>query len=246
MSEQLPIELPIVFSRIRATWLSRSLHPEAVIVAAIASLFIALVSIIEWNNHFGLSDLLDSSRQLVYGKGEYWRLWTATLVHSDLKHLLSNLFMFFILGWFLFGYFGSVLFPLSAFIMGGVINALILPTYNPFTTLVGASGIVFYLGGVWLALYFLIQRQYSLLQRILRTGGVALALFMPSEAFDPGVSYRTHFLGLFVGAVVGTVYYFFNQKKFKSAEIREYVVEEPEAPLEITELPRTGLPSDQQ
>lgn len=229
-----PNQMPIVITRIISTWLSRSLHPEAAIIAATASLFIASVSIIEWNNHFGLSNSLEASRELVYGRGEVWRLWTATLVHSDLKHLLSNLFMFFILGWFLFGYFGSMLFPISAFVMGGVLNGLILPTYHPATTLVGASGIVFYLGGVWLALYFLIQRQKSYFQRFLRVGGVALALFMPSEAFDPSISYRTHFLGLFVGAVVGSLYFAIHRRQLLSAEVREYIVEEPEDLDEVT------------
>lgn len=226
---------PKVITRIRATWLSRTIHPNAAIVAAAASLFITFVTIIEWNNHLGLSEYLDASGRMVYGKGEFWRLWTATLVHSDFKHLLSNLFMFFILGWFLFGYFGSVLFPLSAFIAGGVLNAIILPTYNPFTTVVGASGIVFYLGGVWLALYFFIQRQQSIFQRILRTGGVALVLFMPSEVFDPGISYRTHFLGLLVGAIVGSVYFAIHKRRIRSAEVRETVVEEPEAESEPTD-----------
>ncbi len=220
--------LPKVFTKIRANWLNKRIHPDAAIVAAIASLFIMLVSIIDWSNQFGLSGYLDASGQLVFGQREFWRLWTATLVHSDLKHLLSNLFMFFILGWFLFGYFGSVLFPLSAFVAGGILNAVILQTYDPHVTLIGASGIVFYLGGVWLALYFFIQRQLSLFQRVLRTGGVALALFMPSEVFDPAISYRTHFLGLFVGAIVGTIYFVLHKKRLRAAEVTEYIVEEPD------------------
>lgn len=238
--------LPKAFTKIRANWLSRAIHPDAAIVAAIASLFIVMISIIEWNNHFGLGNSLDASWQLVFAQGEVWRLWTATLIHSDFKHLLSNLFMFFILGWFLFGYFGSLLFPLSAFVVGGILNALILQTYNPLTTLVGASGIVFYLGGVWLTLYFLIQRQLSLFQRILRTGGVALMLFMPSEVFDPSISYRTHFLGLFVGAIVGALYFSLNKGKIRAAEITEYIVEEPEELEVISDDQRTDLPFGQQ
>lgn len=239
--------LPKAFTKTRANWLSRSIHPDAAIVAAVASLLITLVSMIEWNNHFGLGAQLDASWQLVFGQGEAWRLWTATLIHSDFKHLLSNLFMFFILGWFLYGYFGSFLFPVSAFFLGGILNALILQTYNPFTTLVGASGIVFYLGGVWLALYFLIQRHLSLFQRVLRTGGVALMLFMPSEVFDPKISYRTHFLGLLVGAFVGIIYFAIHKDKFRAAEVTEYIVEEPEE-LEVTSDDdlRTDLPVDRQ
>lgn len=224
--------LPNVITRMRANWLSKQIHPSAAIVAAIASLFIAFITILEWNNNFGLSGYMETSRQLVYGKGEIWRLWTAAVIHSDLRHLLSNLFMFFILGWFLFGYFGALIFPLSAFVAGGVLNALILLTYDPYVTLIGASGIVFYLGGVWLVLYFFIQRQKTLFQRILRSGGVGLALFMPSEAFDPSISYRTHFLGLFVGALVGTLYFAINKNKFRAAEVREYIVEAAEVPID--------------
>lgn len=220
--------LPKVFNRIRSNWLSRPINPNAAIIAGASSVFIALVTMVYWNNDFAIAEKLEASKQLVFSNHEYYRLWTASLIHADLKHLLSNLFMFFILGWFLSGYFGFFLFPLSAFFMGGVLNALILPSYAPTTTLLGASGIVFYLGGVWLSLYFFIQRQQSFFQRFLRIGGVTLALFMPSEAFDPSISYRTHFLGLALGAVVGSVYFLFKKNQIRRAEVREYIVEEPE------------------
>ena len=39
-------------------------------------------------------------------------------------------------------------------------------------------------------------------QRYLRTLGVAVLLFMPSEAFDPAISNRTHLAGFFLGVLL--------------------------------------------
>jgi membrane associated rhomboid family serine protease len=82
--------------------------------------------------------------------GEYWRLWTVTLVHADLLHLFFNMYALYLAGpiverwygswWFLILYLacaaaGSV----ASFVFGGDVPA------------VGASGAIFGLFGVLLA-----------------------------------------------------------------------------------------------
>jgi len=81
------------------------------------------------------------------------------------------------------------------------------------TTLIGASGVVFWMGGAWLALYVMIEVRRTLKQRLLRALGVGLLLFFPSEAFDPQVSYLTHAVGFAMGLVSGLLVYFINRKK---------------------------------
>ncbi|MES2857116.1 MAG: rhomboid family intramembrane serine protease, partial [Bdellovibrionota bacterium] len=142
---------------VRQTWLTRKPHSEASTVAIISTLLLSFGSVSAWN-WAQVSAWATASAERVFEKHEYWRLWTTIFVHSDLQHLLSNLFLFFILGFFLNGYFGVLVFPLAALALGGIANALSLMTYRPEIELVGASGVVYWMGGAWLVLYFFLSR----------------------------------------------------------------------------------------
>lgn len=217
---------PRVWTVIRENWLSRRPHPGGFWVAAWMTLFVAFGSLLYWHDVQGAAAWMAASKASVLERGEWWRLWTSLIVHSDARHLLSNSFLFFILGGFLNAYFGKGLFPGAAFLFGGLINLLVLISYPPNVNLVGASGVVFWMGGAWLALYLLLETSKSLFQRSLRSGGVALMLFMPAEAFDPSVSYRAHFIGFALGVGAGLFYYVLRRRTFKSAEVREVQWEE--------------------
>lgn len=181
----------------------------------------------------GAAALMPASRDLAIDKGELYRLVTSLLVHGDLGHLLSNSFLFFTLGYFLYGYFGFWVFPGAAFLGGAITSFFSLLTYGSYTQLIGASGIVFWMGGAWLTLYLLINRQRSLFSRFLRVLGVTLALFMPAEAFDPAVSYRAHFIGFFVGIFWALGYFIIKRDLFRSAEVIEVAIEETDIEAEI-------------
>ena len=182
---------------------------------------------------------MSASGSSVFAKGEIWRLWTTLFAHGDEKHLLSNSFLFFILGSFMAGYFGLKNFPLIALLFGGLINFLVLRHMPPEVNLIGMSGVVFWLGGAWLVLYFLIDRRKSLYQRTVRAIGVGLVLFFPAEAFDPSVSYSSHLIGFALGALWAVFYFLWNRRRFRSAETYRLIMdEEPLAPLSQT--PSTG------
>ncbi|MGE0526256.1 MAG: rhomboid family intramembrane serine protease [Bdellovibrionales bacterium] len=208
---------------IRATWLSRKPGREAFPAAVYSVLAVAMGSVMAWRNFHGAAEWMPASREAVFMRGELWRLWTTTLVHADLGHLLSNGFLLFVLGYFLTGYFGLRVFPLMAVVMAGAIHAGALLTYRPEVRLVGASGVVFWMGGAWLILYFFLNRQKSLGQRALRALGVGLMLFAPSQAFDPDISYRTHAVGFGLGLLWGLVYYLLHRRTFRAAEVVETV-----------------------
>ncbi len=213
---------------VRETWLTRKPSPSAFFTAALTTLALCVASLVYLYDPSNGGEAMVASWKAVHDHGEFWRLWTTIFAHGDLGHLAANTFLFFILGYFLNGYFGVGVFPFAAFLLGGVTNFLVLATYPPETSLIGASGVVYWMGGTWLVLYFLLSRHKNLKQRLLRSLGVGIMIFMPSEAFEIRVSYRAHLIGFVLGILFGLAYYAFHRKRFKEAEVRETVTEELE------------------
>jgi rhomboid protease GluP len=206
---------------IAENWLTRKPDPNALIAVLLSVLLVVLGSCFYWYNVIESRELLAANGEKIFTQQELWRAWTSLLVHGDTKHLVGNLFLFSVLGYFLAGYFGYLLFPLLGFFFGGVTNLIVLHSMPPLIHLIGLSGVVFWMGGAWLALYFLIETRKTPGQKILRTMGVALGLFMPSEAFDPSVSYAAHGVGFSLGVCAGILFYFINRNRIRSAEVRE-------------------------
>jgi len=207
--------------KIRETWLSRKPHPLAALVMAFIMMALVLGSIASWENIAGARDLMSATKDQVFSHHEWWRAWSTLFVHEDGKHLLSNLFLFFILGSFLSAYFGIFFVPFMAFLFGGITNLYVLSGMPAQIQLIGASGVVFWMGGAWLTLYLLLDRTRSLLQRSLRAGGVGLVLFFPAEAFDPNISYKSHWIGFILGILWSLLYFAFRYKQLRRAEVTE-------------------------
>jgi len=217
------------YSVIRQTWLSQKPHTEALLITLLATFFVVLLSAVSFENLWGLRDLMTASQEKTFELKQWGRLWTTLFVHADAKHLLSNSFLFFILGYFLSGYFGFFVFPAVALLFGGLTNWIVLSGMPSTVSLVGISGVVFWMGGAWLTLYLLLDRQRKLYQRVLRAMGVGLVLFFPAEAFDPQISYKSHWVGFLLGILWGLVYFFWNRRKFRQSEVAETVFEDFES-----------------
>lgn len=220
---------------VRSTWLTQRPHRRAWFIAAWSVFLLFMGSILYWKDFAGAATWMSASGESVFSQGHFVRLWLALFAHADMGHLLSNSFLFFTLGYFLSGYFGFWVFPLAAFFCGGVVNAIVLLSYPSQISLVGVSGVVYWMGGVWLLLYFLIDVQRTRLQRALRSVGVALGIFMPSTAFDPQISYRAHFVGFVVGILFAILYYQFQRRHFLDARVIEEIPEESEEVLAVGE-----------
>ncbi len=201
------------------TWLSQPLAPSAEVWGLFSLFMISLMSTLTWKKWSSLDQILPASSSLVYEQGQWWRAWTTLFVHSDFAHLLSNSFFLMIFGTLISGFYGWRSFLLLGFFCSGLLNFLILLPMEPHIQLIGASGWVYWLGGFWLGLFFLIDLRLSLRARLLRTFGVTLALFMPTEAFDPQISYASHFWGFIFGLLVGVVFYSLNKTKFRSHDV---------------------------
>ncbi len=216
-----PFAVPSSTYVLRETLLSRKPNPLAPVAMAFTTLIVVLLSIAAWTNFAGAEEWMSASREAVFSKHQYWKAWTSLFVHGDGKHLLSNSFLFFILGTFLTGYFGIARVLVAAFAFGGIINLYVLHGMPMEVRLIGLSGVVFWMGGAWLILYFMIDRKRTLMHRFLRAMGVGLLLFMPAEAFDPSISYKSHFVGFVLGVSAGLLHFYFNKKSLREAESYE-------------------------
>jgi rhomboid protease GluP len=211
---------PQPLTRLRRTLISQKPERAQGWVALVGVLLLCLGSVIYWAEVPGWSERLAASRELVFARHEFWRLFTTLLVHGDLHHLLSNCLLFFILSYLLYGYFGARVFPLLSAVCGALTMALTLLTYDDKVVLIGASGMVYLMAGIWVALYLFIERRHTVRGRLVRTVGFTLGLLMPS-VFDPVVSYRAHAIGFALGLPVGAAYFFARRTRIRAAEVSE-------------------------
>jgi rhomboid protease GluP len=214
--------------RIRDTWLSRRPHPLAALNMAVFLFLMVLLSGAYWSDFASAQSWMAATKSQVFGGHEYWRAWTTLFVHGDGRHLISNSFFFFVLGSLLSAYFGILLVPAMAILFGGLTNLVVLSSMPEDVKLIGASGMVFWMGSAWLTLYLLLDRRRTLLQRSLRAFGVALVLFMPAEAFDPTISYQAHLVGFLLGIAWALIYFVIRHQVLRSAEVYEPEFDEPE------------------
>jgi len=214
--------------RLIQTLITTKPSSSSFLVSAGMLLMIGLVTQFYWKDLLGLAEWLPVSRRSLYEDGELWRAFTATLIHADLGHYLSNAYMLFIFGYFIYGYFGSLVYPVYAFLLSSIVNALTVVTYPAETRLLGASGMVYLLGGFWLTSYFLIQRQHPPLPRLLRVLGIGIMVFFPTS-FVPTTSYRAHAIGFAVGSIFALLHFFLNKSEIRSFEGYRYSRVEGEA-----------------
>lgn len=176
-------------------------HPKAkdiLIVIVFISLCI-IFSLIFWFSQ-SYNNLLWASKNTIFEHHEYWRLFSALFTHSDIKHLLSNMPLFFVFGWLLHSYFGFLAFPLAAFVVGALANYATLYYYPDHIRLIGASGVVYGLVGLWITFYLRYEVRYSFRMKIFRVLGVSMLLLLPTT-YSPTTSYLAHGFGFLFGVL---------------------------------------------
>ncbi len=218
-NEDLPEELRTMpEERLVQTLISQKPPQGSFLVTMTFLFFVISITQLYWMDFLGLADKLPAINKNVLLEGEWWRIFTATLIHSNLGHLLSNLYMLGIFSYFIYAYFGLTVYPVLSFFLAGLVNLVCIYTYPPEVRLLGASGLVYLLGGFWLTMYFFIQRQYSWLQRTIRVFGMALMVFFPTT-FEATTSYRAHLIGFVTGIILGLLYFFDNYKNIRKKEV---------------------------
>jgi rhomboid protease GluP len=226
--------------RIKKTYLSQKPAVGSARWNVILLFLFTLSSIVYWEG-WPTSSLFSASREQIFSQHELWRLFTTLGIHKGIEHLGSNSLFFLIFGYLLNGYFGAQVFPFLSLILGAVTNAIVLLIYPPHSVLIGASGMVYAMAGFWIANYFFIERHLSVTGRILRILGVILILLIPQE-FQVQVSYLAHATGFILGSLAGSIYFYFNSKKIRNAEVIETDEETENSDLEFNDWIEPTLP----
>jgi len=141
--------------------------------------------------------------------GEYWRLLTSLFLHYGPLHLLLNLYALFIIGPGLERAIGSIRFGICYLLagLGSGVGVLLLRLggLNNAEQLVGASGCVMGLVGVWAGL-LLRDRHAPMAGRRLKNIFVIVAIQTAFDLSTPQISMAAHMSGLVTGLVLGLIF----------------------------------------
>jgi rhomboid protease GluP len=201
------------------SFLSQKPLRKAFAPAVLFALAATAASVVSW-----LSDQFREAwignPESIFGGGEWYRLFTSILLHAEIRHLLSNMAFLILFGGLLTNYFGWRVFPAMGIAVGLVTQYLSLKTYPSDANLLGASGLLYVLFGLWLSLYYRAETHLTRTHRLLRILGFGLVMFVPSQ-FSPTVSYRTHYIGLALGLAAGAIYgFFWKEPRHLSSRLR--------------------------
>lgn len=187
------------------------------------------------SGYHGMDQWMSVSQENFFAQHQTWRLWTALFAHADMGHLLGNALLFIPLTYLLSAYYGPLM-PLLGIASGGLINFWVVRTLPEHVSLLGISGVVYWMGAVWLTLSVLIDRRHRLRRRLAFALFLSLTLFVP-ESYKPEVSYLSHFYGFALGLFTAFIYYFIYRHRLMAAEVKELIEEEHELqPWELEHL----------
>jgi rhomboid protease GluP len=118
--------------------------------------------------------------------------------------------------------------------MGAFINLIVLYFFNQNTTLVGISGVIYYMWGFWFVLYLLIDETISFTRRLVKVLAIFFILLVPTS-YSPTTSYLAHYIGFAVGVLTGLLVYPFFKSKLSMYKKWEYKISEELEVIEYTE-----------
>ena len=138
-----------------------------------------------------------------------WTIVTSLFIHSGLWHVAANMLTFYFFGTYLFRLVGKGKF-LTAYFCGGILgNLLFILLASPFSTVVGASGAIFALGGALAVMrpklrVFAFPIPVPLPLWLAVIGGFFILLLFSN------IAWQAHLGGLVFGLIAG---YFFRKRE---------------------------------
>jgi rhomboid protease GluP len=204
-------------AKLEKTLLSRPPQKGSFRTALLGLSLLMLVFVLDQQSRLGLPESISATRQQVFGQQQYWRAFTTALLHADLGHLAANSLFFTGLAYLLNGYFGAWAFPVLSLVAGGLINLIVLSIYPEGVTLVGISGVVYFMASFWLTLYCFIQRGVSPGRRLVNAVALSLMLLFPA-LFEPRVSYLSHAVGFALGIPFGALFFGLRKRGIRAQE----------------------------
>lgn len=138
-------------------------------------------------------------------EGEWWRLFTSTFLHIGIFHLLMNMYALVYIGLLLEPYLGKARF-LSAYLIAGISGSVASIFWNDLTISAGASGAIFGMYGVFVALLTTKLIEKSARKSLLISIGV-FVFYNLANGLKGGIDNAAHIGGLLSGLVVGYSFY---------------------------------------
>ncbi|MES2431176.1 MAG: rhomboid family intramembrane serine protease [Bacteroidota bacterium] len=139
--------------------------------------------------------------------GDWWRLFTNVFIHFGIIHLLMNMYCLYTIGVYLEPMLGKIKYT-TAYICTGIIASVVsLWWHKEGINSAGASGAIFGLYGVFLALLTTSLIPKAVRNSLLQSIGI-FVVFNLVYGMKSGVDNSAHVGGLVSGLVVGYVYAF--------------------------------------
>jgi rhomboid protease GluP len=176
-------------------------------------------------------ELLDlgGNRRTEVLNGEYWRLLTSIFVHSGLAHLIVNLLLLGIVGYFLEDLIGKFKLVTSFFISGIGANLASIIWYDNMVS-IGASGAIS--GWCGLILMFTIFKIYTESLRDLTKLflGLLIGTIVVSGLFEH-IDYAAHLGGFVTGCIIGLILVLWQRKELTERSHKKDAEQDPFAHL---------------
>ncbi len=202
--EQEMFARPTFYLRLSKPVVSRVLM-GVLLVAFVVEIVYGVVQHGSWVT-FGATNIwvlveLGAKVNLLIAAGEYWRLFTATLLHSGIMHLLFNLYALFALGPLLEAYVGPIRF-LAIYLMAGLYGSLASYAFSDSVS-VGASGAIFGIIGATTVYFFRYRDNFGAQARsVLQNMVVIIVINLVFGLTAGSVDNWGHMGGLAGGALV--------------------------------------------
>lgn len=135
--------------------------------------------------------------------GNWWRLITSCFVHIGIVHLLMNMYALVFIGLLLEPILGKTKY-IAAYLIAGVAASLTSLTWNDYVISAGASGAIFGMYGIFLALLTTNIINHSDKLKLLSSIGI-FVLYNLANGLKSGIDNAAHIGGLLSGVVIGFV-----------------------------------------
>jgi rhomboid protease GluP len=152
--------------------------------------------------------------------GDWWRLITSTFVHAGIIHIAFNMYALYMAGFYLEPMLGKLRYA-TAYLCTGVLASIAsIALHDQPIVSVGASGAIFGLYGVFLALLTTRLIPNKMRKGLLQSIGIFVFYNLAYGASASSVDNYAHLGGLVSGLVIGYLYFFtLRQSTVRNANI---------------------------
>ena len=165
------------------------------IFAGISPLHPDTESLLAWGGNF---------RPAVSG-GQWWRLITYMFLHAGIVHIAMNMFALLYIGTFLEPLLGKFRFA-AAYLLTGICAGLLSITVHNYSVGVGASGAIFGMYGIFLAMLTTTHVEKTVRKTMLRSI-LFFVVFNLISGLQGNTDNAAHIGGLISGLAIGYIYY---------------------------------------